>query len=155
MRFAKPTLLFALIVGLVIGTPADARRVQTGRLYEIVTPTGNIDCLAYIDWEKTGGNRNIEMRCSLTHIARPLPRPETDGCDWFGGRELRLGARGAGERFAPCDSIASFQPEKVRLAYGRVWQRAPYTCLSSRLALVCTNADGHGLLLSYEQQVPF
>ncbi len=39
-------------------------------------------------------------------------------------------------------------PMAGSLPYGRFWQAGPFTCLSARSGLVCTNATGHGLRLA-------
>jgi hypothetical protein len=41
------------------------------------------------------------------------------------------------------------------LDYGKLWTYGPYTCLSSQLGLLCTNANGRGVFLSRERQLPF
>ena len=112
----------------------------------IVTPSGNISCAAYVDGATAG------MRCLVRRRSGPdLPRPAgLQGCDWMGGRWFTLSRRGPGSRFAPCDALIDRSPE--RLAYGRAWRHGPFRCLSSRLALLCTNSNGHGLLLSRQQQ---
>lgn len=115
----------------------------------IVTPSGNISCAAYVD------GLSATMRCLIRRTAGPdLPRPTgLEGCDWTGGRWFSLGRRGAGSRFAPCDALIDRRPQ--HLAYGAAWRHGPFRCLSSRLALLCTNSDGHGLLLSRQQQTVF
>ena len=115
----------------------------------IVTPSGNISCAAYVD-----GN-TATMRCHIERTVAPdLPRPAgLDGCDWTGGRVFALGRRGPASRIAPCDALVDPSPQ--RLAYGTAWRHGPFRCLSSRLALLCTNSQGHGLLLSRQQQRVF
>ena len=115
----------------------------------IVTPSGNISCAAVVS------RLHTTMRCTISETSGPdLPRPRGEqGCDWLGGRVFSLGGKGAGARIAPCDALADSSPQT--LAYGRVWQYGPFRCLSTRLALVCTNAQGHGLLLSRDQQRTF
>jgi hypothetical protein len=45
--------------------------------------------------------------------------------------------------------------EPLTLAYGQAWNYGPFTCLSSWLGLLCTNASGHGAFLSRATQQPF
>jgi hypothetical protein len=152
MRPAKPMLVL-LALGLwhsAVATSEGAATRQGGIVYELVSPSGNIRCAAYV-----GGSRTGTMRCSLRRMARTYPRPAAEqGCDWEGGRWYALEATGPGSRFAPCDALLSSKPP-LRLAYGKLWRRGPFSCLSTRLALVCTNLRGHGLLLSFEQQRTF
>lgn len=114
-----------------------------------VTPSGNIRCDAYVDGPLA------TMRCSIRRMSNPdLPRPPgLDGCDWEGGRWFVLGRSGPGVRFAPCDALVDRAPQ--RLGYGKAWRHGPFRCLSSRLALLCVNGNGHGLFLSREQQRVF
>lgn len=39
-------------------------------------------------------------------------------------------------------------PVAQSLPYGRFWQAGPFTCLSARAGLTCTNATGHGLRMA-------
>jgi hypothetical protein len=112
-----------------------------------VSPTGNIRCIAIVY-----GARKGSMRCSLNRIAKLLPRPEWAQCDWEGGKLFSLHETAAGERASFCDAFGGIYKPPTRLAYGRTWQRGPFTCLSSQLGLLCTNVRGHGLFLSYGQQ---
>lgn len=127
-------------------TPAQ-RVAEDG--YRLVSPSGNISCGALVY-----GPRDGAMRCTLERSAKSVPRPASAQCDWEGGRLYSLGAHGAGARASFCDALPVTKPP-IRLGYGRVWHRGPFTCLSSRIALLCTNADGHGLLLSFEAQRAF
>jgi hypothetical protein len=121
----------------------------------IRTPSGNVDCLA---WVYGPGDEEATMRCYIDEISVPdLPRPDWAHCDWEGGRLFELPPTGPGRRASFCDAIparpGTYRDETV--AYGRTWRHGPYICLSSRLGLLCTNANGHGLFLSREQQRPF
>ena len=153
MHPAKPMLVL-LALGFWHGAVATTESSATGTggqsVYEVVTPSGNIRCAAYVVGSRTG-----TMRCSLRRMARTYPRPAAEqGCDWEGGRWYALKAAGPGSRFAPCDALLSGEPP-LRLSYGKLWRRGPFTCLSTRVALVCTNLRGHGFLLSFEQQRTF
>jgi hypothetical protein len=142
----------ALVLLLLVAGPAaasNASAVAIPPTVGIVTPSGNIRCDAYVDGPAA------TMRCLVRGRSGPdLPRPAgLDGCDWMGGRWFTLGRSGPGMRFAPCDAL--IDPSPQRLGYGRAWRHGPFRCLSSRLALVCTNSDGHGLFLSRERQQVF
>jgi hypothetical protein len=41
------------------------------------------------------------------------------------------------------------------LAYGEVWQRGGFTCTSEQSGITCSNADRHGLALSWAKQEVF
>jgi hypothetical protein len=155
MRLARLTPAFVLAVGLAatVSAPSSAASTPSQRVaeigYRIVSPSGNISCGAVVD-----GPRHGSMRCSLERTAKVVPRPASAECHWFGGRLFSLGETGVGRRESFCDALPVNTPP-IRLAYGRVWHRGPFSCLSSQIALLCTNADGHGLLLSYAQQRTF
>jgi len=150
-RLLAPLVLVGATLSLTVSgalaqaVPARISQPTVG----IVTPSGNISCAAYIDRYAT------VMRCAIHRTAGPdLPRPKrVQGCDWTGGRVFSLGRRGPARRIAPCDALADRRPQ--RLAYGTSWRHGPFRCLSSRLALLCTNATGNGVLLSYERQRVF
>ena len=155
----RPATLLPLVstaamvsLSLLVGGPASAYPRSAAALpgtVGIVTPSGNIDCAAYVS------GSTATMRCFIERTTGPdLPRPAgLEGCDWTGGRVFALSRRGPGTRIAPCDALVD--PEPQRLAYGTAWRHGPFRCLSSRLALLCTNSQGHGLLLSRQQQRVF
>ena len=130
--------------------------LETGPTDEVAgvrTPSGNASCMAWVPEEAT----STQMRCSVEEMAGPdLPRPEGAECDWHGGRLFQLPRTGPGSRTSFCDALPagpSYRDET--LAYGSIWRHGPFTCLSSRLGLLCTNLEGHGLFLSREQQHAF
>jgi hypothetical protein len=126
-------------------------RVAAYPTYELKSPTGNIHCYVSIYGPREGSS----MRCLVNRVARTVPRPSNlDGCDWTGGRWFTLVSTHAGERFAPCDAVVADGPP-LRLAYGRVWRRGPFACLSTRIAFICVNRQGHGLYLSFQKQFGF
>jgi hypothetical protein len=75
---------------------------------------------------------------------RPVPRGTCD-LDWTGI------SMGAGAAHATCAGDTVFAPGAPVLAYGSVWKRGGFTCLSSRIGLSCANRSGHGFFLSKER----
>jgi hypothetical protein len=123
------------------------------RVASIRTPSRNIHCDALASGPK---DIDAQMRCFIEEISGPdLPRPPSAHCDWEGGRLFSLPARAPGSRASFCDALGAPAGKVVTLGYGSAWKYGPYTCLSSRLGLLCTNSDGHGLFLSRERQEPF
>ena len=147
LPLAQALTVFALLPGSAAASNASAS--ATPPTVGLVTPSGNIRCDAYVN------GAAATMRCLVRRRSGPdLPRPSgLDGCDWEGGRWFALGPSGPGMRFAPCDAL--IDPAPQRLGYGKAWRHGPFRCLSSRLALVCVNSNGHGLFLSREQQRVF
>ncbi|MGZ8719617.1 MAG: hypothetical protein ACXWXY_10640 [Aeromicrobium sp.] len=146
------TLAIASLLLLVSGSASAAEPGATAALpptVGIVTPSGNISCASFVS------GPTASMRCLIHRTAGgDLPRPQgLEGCDWTGGRWFALDRRGPGSRFAPCDALADPSPQ--RLAYGSAWRNGPFRCLSTRLALLCTNSNGHGMFLSRELQRVF
>jgi hypothetical protein len=156
MRIARlVSALFgiALVPAATVSAPSSAATpaqvVADAPGYQIVSPSGNIHCGAYVE-----GPRKGAMRCYLRRTAKVVPRPASAECDWDGGRLFSLWETGVGVRASWCDALPLNKPP-IRLAYGRVWHRGPFSCLASQIAILCTNAEGHGLLLSYAQQRAF
>jgi hypothetical protein len=136
---------------------SDSTRSETQTTDDVVasirTPSRNIHCDALVYGPK---GTDAEMRCFIEETSGPdLPRPQEAQCDWEGGRLFALPGKGPGIRASFCDVLGPPAPEVVTLEYGSAWRHGPYTCLSSRLGLLCTNSDGHGLFLSRVQQQPF
>ncbi|MDQ3870416.1 MAG: hypothetical protein M3301_02225 [Chloroflexota bacterium] len=119
----------------------------------IQTPSRNIHCDTWVDPEMKSF---AEMRCHIKEISGPeIPRPSWAMCDWNGGRDFSLTERGPGRRASFCDALPREPGRTFTIGYGAVWRYGPFTCLSSRLGLLCTNPPGHGLFLSRERQQGF
>jgi hypothetical protein len=128
--------------------------VETDELVaRVQTPSGNIHCDAWMYGPK---ETDAQMRCFIEEISGPeLPRPAWAHCDWDGGRSFELGGKAPGARASFCDALGAPLGDVVTLEYGSAWTHGPFTCLSSQLGLLCTNASGHGVFLSRERQEPF
>ncbi len=144
------------VVGQSTTAPASTTTTKTRPTDEVVgirTPSGNIHCDALIYGPK---DTDAQMRCFIKEMSGPdLPRPAWAECDWEGGRLFGLGSQSPGSRSSFCDALGARARPVVTLAYGSAWRHGPYTCLSSRLGLLCTNSEGHGLFLSRDRQEGF
>jgi hypothetical protein len=101
-------------------------------------PSKNISC-AYIT-----GFGPVTLRCDIFSGLRPEPRRPCE-LDWTG---ISMGLRAARPQ---CAGDTVFDRKAIVLAYGTVWKRGPFTCLSSRVGLSCANRAGHGFFLSKER----
>lgn len=134
-------LLPALVL---VGAPAQAQGVEES----FGTPSGNIQCLYY----EAEGERS-SLRCEIAEVSNePLPQPDNCELDWGKAFEISAEAR-RGERICHGDTIAVPNPRVI--AYGEVWSRGGFTCVSSRAGLRCQNARGAGFALSRARQVLF
>jgi uncharacterized protein DUF6636 len=144
------------VVGQSATAPGSSATKETQPTHEVVgirTPSRNIHCDAWINGPK---DTDAQMRCYIKEMSGPdLPRPTWADCDWEGGRLFALGSKSLGGRASFCDALGGRPRKVVTLGYGSAWSYGPYRCLSSRLGLLCTNSDGHGLFLSRDRQEGF
>lgn len=111
----------------------------------VVTPSGNIHCF-YVP------AKPAHLLCDI-HRADYSAREQTGcqaraGLDWHGWEVY------AARRAQPvCSGGILYdsnhdKPVYRRLAYGRTWQFAAFTCVSRITGLTCTSRSGHGLFIS-------
>jgi hypothetical protein len=129
---------------------AVAREHAGKTAYVIISPSGNAECDAMI-----APGDLMDMRCSITKFTPHLPRPASAHCDWFGGSLYSIAPTGKGHVDSFCDAIIDIPPHVIHLAYGHVWHAGAYSCLSSYIALICVNTQGHGVFLSYQGRRAF
>lgn len=84
------------------------------------------------------------LRCDIRSGLRPEPRGKCE-LDWTGV------SMAGGAASATCAGDTVLDPRASVLAYGTVWKRGPFTCLSSLAGLSCANRAGHGFFLSRER----
>jgi len=111
----------------------------------IVTPSGNIHCF-YVP------AKPAHLLCDI-HRADFGAREQAGcqaraGLDWHGW-EVYATRRAV----AVCSGGILYDsnhdtPTYRRLAYGRTWKFAAFTCRSRRSGLTCTSGTGHGLFVS-------
>ena len=134
----------AVLLLLSAAGPAHAKRTP---LPGVVTPSGNIRCFyvpappAHLlcDIHRAAYTRELQARC----MAR-------DGLDWHGWEVYAVRPTmpvcSGGILYDSNHDVPTFR----RLAYGRTWHFAAFTCTSRVTGLTCTTGTGHGLFLSRE-----
>ena len=131
---------------LVLAAPTTASAARTP-LPGVVTPSGNIRCF-YVP------AKPAHLLCDV-HRAAYSTRAQAEcmaraGLDWHG---WELSARRAGATVCSGGILYNSNrnvPAYRRLAYGRSWRFAAFTCTSRLTGLTCTTPTGHGLFLSRE-----
>jgi hypothetical protein len=116
----------------------------------IRSPSGNIRCL-YVP--PPHGSTVSVLLCSIAHSSYGAELQHQcsampAGVDWH-GFELTPARKGA----VTCSGGILYDPSTERptystLAYGKIWQPGPYTCVSRVTGVTCTTAHGHGVFIS-------
>ena len=117
----------------------------------IRTPSRNIQC-TFVPAARGSASSLVCMIAHANYSAALQHRciaPPTS-LDWH-GFELPATRKGS----VSCSGGIFYDPASERpvftsLAYGRTWRHGPFTCVSRRTGLTCTNGRGHGLFLSRE-----
>lgn len=111
----------------------------------IQTPSHNIFCL-YETYEGLVAGQPPDLRCELAQISSvPPPPPRPCPFSWGLGFEVTQKSA-AGERICISDTIKN--PAYPVLPYGSEWSHGGFSCKSETSGLTCTNASGHGFMLS-------
>jgi hypothetical protein len=130
-----------ICAALALGICASA---GAGVLPGFHSPTGNIKCYYNPHGLSSRGFAPL-LRCGLAHADYSTQlQSRCSAGDWHGfdltatGRPLLNCAGGAsGDRVA-----------YTTLAYGRSWQRGPFTCTSRITGVICRSRTGHGVFIS-------
>lgn len=118
---------------------------QTEIDYNIVSPSGNIECNLWT-------NGNEELRCDMGALTYSFPdKPEDCPIDW--GSSFGMFSMGPAEVLCVGDTIVG--PLKVVIEYGQTIQYGSFLCTSEKTGLTCRNLDGHGFTLSKAKQTLF
>ena len=136
----KLSLLISTVVALALAVSASA----AGSLPGFRSPTGNIKCY-YNPAGLTSRGVTPVVRCSLDHAdyAKKLQQ-RCEAGDWHG---FTLTPKGRPLLFCPGGATGD-HPVYTTLAYGKSWQRGPFTCASRVTGVTCRNHTGHGLFIS-------
>lgn len=136
-----PARLIAVAAAAVLASAAAAQGAAGAaplRTATFKTPSGNIACAvhAFSGWF---------LRCDILSGLQPEPKRRCEG-DWTGASLTQLGRGGA-----VCAGDTVYDRRAPVLAYGRVWARNGFRCVSRRTGLTCTNTRAHGFFLARER----
>lgn len=109
------------------------------------SPSGNIQCAI-----STGDY--AQVRCDMGSLT-PTYRKAPLGCEFDWGSSFAVDAGGKG--YLACVSDAVADPGGVELGYGKSITLGPFTCISEKSGMECTNPGGHGFRLSKAKQSLF
>lgn len=98
-------------------------------------PSGNVGCT----WIPPGGTATYATATGGAELHCTIMEPDY--------RVVILQPSGAAPAPYATGEVGGL-PVAPALAYGRFWQAGPFTCLSARAGLVCTNATGNGLRMA-------
>jgi hypothetical protein len=144
----KSSLLISTAVAIVIATVA-ASSAAAGRsgaqsLPGFRSPSGNIKCY-YNPKGLTSRGFTPVLRCSLNHADYAVTlQHRCESGDWHG---FTLTPTRKPLLFCPGGATGD-HPVYRTLAYGKSWQRGPFTCTSRVTGVTCRNRTGHGLFIS-------
>jgi hypothetical protein len=110
-------------------------------------PSGNINCML------EGPENDNGLRCDIRQTSNASP-PKPASCEFAWGQSFEILSNGkAGTRI--CVSDSAYDPSASPLAYGSEWNQGGFVCKSAETGLTCTNAAGHGFMLSKGAQKLF
>ena len=142
----KMLTLLAVGIGVLGATDAPAGFGATNAPAYFETPSGNIACAWFADFDQPS---RTFLRCEVISLLRPMPkRPSSCDVDW--GYGLSLASTGRASVLCAGDTIRRTGRRAV-LAYGTTWRKRGFTCRSESVGLTCRNAAGHGFFLSRER----
>ncbi len=131
MMLAVRTVVLAALVFALSGATASAAIIS------FRTPSKNIACAFQ--------TRPAFLRCDILSGLKPEPSRRCAG-DWTG-----VSMRRFGKAAATCAGDTVYERRAPVLAYGRVWTRGGFRCLSRPTGLTCSNGSRHGFFLSRER----
>jgi hypothetical protein len=114
------------------------------------TPSKNIGC-AYLPAMSRGDVPTL--RCEIGSGLRPLPHHPHRCIQGDFGQAVAMTRRGRAAAICISDTVRT--PSARVLRYGRTLRVGGFTCTSRRTGLRCTNAAGHGWLLSRQHSFLF
>jgi hypothetical protein len=125
-------------VAAAVLAPLAASASQPSGIAMFQLPSKNIGCT----FASALAGSPTFLRCDIRSGLKPEPQRRCD-LDWTG-----LWMKTRGPAGPSCAGDTALNPRSRILTYGKSWQRAGFTCLSSRIGLTCTNRTGNGFFLS-------
>lgn len=132
---------FAICAVAVLAGP-----VEAGDFVTFQSPTGNIHCL--MDAE----GAFAYVRCDLRELT-PSYTSAPAGCDLDWGAAFAVEDRGKGYLVCAGDTVQN--PGSAVLPYGEAISWGGISCVLAQTGVTCTNAEGHGFLVSRRRQELF
>ena len=134
-------------VGLAIALASAAPAAAQSDYIVFKSPSGNILCGLY-----SGDDSGV--RCDIAQYT-PTYTNRPSNCEFDWGPYFWVGfGSGAGELACVSDAVGSLD-EALELPYGQSISRGGLTCQSERTGMTCTNAMGHGFMVSKAVQKLF
>ncbi len=131
-------LAFGIAAAALLGAASAAEAAAPLATPTFKMPSGNIVCAV----STATGPFLPSLRCDILSGLRPEPTRLCEG-DWTG-----LSLRRIGKGRAVCAGDTVYDRRAPALAYGRVWARNGFRCVSRTQGLTCTKAGGNGFFLS-------
>jgi Family of unknown function (DUF6636) len=132
----------ALAVFGVVVTVLTAGAARAAGIVAFQTPSHNIGCIYLAPGQDSP---KPYLRCDIGGGLHPLP-PRPKNCDLDWGYGFSMAGTGRARPFCAGDTARI--PKARILAYGKTWRKGPFTCVSQRTGLRCTNASRRGFFLS-------
>jgi hypothetical protein len=142
-RLASPVVVLAVLVASFSAIALSATARAADQIVFFTTPSHGIGCV-YAHPEGEGRS----LRCDVLDVEHPAKRPAW--CEQDYGSSFGLEPRGRAKRL--CVGDTAMDPKAPVLQYGKRRHVGPFTCVSRRAGLRCTNAAGHGFDLSRQRQ---
>ena len=148
MLVVRRTMLAALLAFGAAGTPR-LGHAQSGPA-GFKMPSNNIYCMLEPPYQ---GHPASDLRCDVEQMTSKQPPPPKD-CQFSWGDAFAIGEN---DNFAVriCHGDTTRDDSLPVLPYGTQWNHAGYSCKSETSGLICTNAKGHGFMLSRALQQLF
>jgi Family of unknown function (DUF6636) len=144
-RCATVLTVFISVVSML---PSDGE-AQSG-VVGFKMPSNNVYCMLEPPYQ---GHPGTDLRCDIEQMtSKPLPTPKDCPLSW--GDAFAI-AESGDEGVRICHGDTTRDDALPVLPYGAQWNKAGYLCKSETSGLTCTNAKGHGFMLSRALQQVF
>jgi uncharacterized protein DUF6636 len=137
------------VVGAAVVLALCGGSARSATSNSFLTPSKNIGCIYVAPFANTD---RPHVRCDIGGGLRPLP-PRPKGCDLDWGYGYSMLDTGRAKPF--CAGDTARDPRAPILQYGRTWHKGPFTCVSQRIGLRCTNRSKRGFFLSRQHSYTF
>ncbi len=134
--------ILVMILAVVAGfspRPANAQSEPIG----FKTPSNNIYCMVEPPYE---GHPVSDLRCDIQQMTSSPPlAPKNCPLSWGDAFSI---AQGGNTGVRICHGDTTRDDALPVLAYGAAWNQSGFICKSATSGLTCSNAAGHGFMLS-------